>query len=116
MCYAHKSNDRIVMWGISPVAATALLLSFPLGAAVGVGCTAWNVLRRTYLADMPLMMFATVLALLRFTASILDSRMYTLGSFVVPDPGPGILLMATLAAITINSSTALRRWHLTAQP
>ena len=70
MSYALQGNDRIVMWEISPV-ATALLLSVPFGIAIGVGCTAWNELRRTYRADVPCLTLVAILVLLRFVAPLL---------------------------------------------
>ena len=66
MSYALQGSDRVVMWRISPV-ATALPLSLPFGIAVGAMGTAWSVLRRRYRVEVPLLTFAAVLALLRFT-------------------------------------------------
>ena len=115
MSYALQGNDRIVMWKISPV-ATALLLSVPFGIAAGVIYTAWNVLRGRYRADVPLMTFAAVLALLRFTPPVLDGSMHTLGAFAAPGPGLGILLAATLAVIAITLSSDLRQRRVVAPP
>ena len=115
MSYALQGNDRIVMWQISPV-ATALLLSVPFGIAAGVIYTAWNVLRGRYRADAPLMTFAAVLALLRFTPPVLDGSMHTLGAFAAPGPGLGILLAATLVVIAITLSSALRQRRVVAPP
>ena len=110
MTYTIQGSDRLVMWKISPL-AIALLLSVPYGIAVGVCWTALNVLRRNYRLDVPLFTLAGILVLLRFTTPILDGRMYTLGSSVVPGPGLGILLVATLTVIAIGSGAALRRWR-----
>ena len=115
MTYALQGNDRLVMWRISPL-ATALLLAVPFGISAAVCCTAWNVLRRTYRLDIPLFTFAGILALLRFTPPILDGQMHVLGRFAVPGPGLVILMVATLAVITMTSGTALRRWRPLAQP
>ena len=115
MTYALQGNDRWVMWQISP-GATVLLLTLPFGVTASVCWTAFTVLRRNYRLDVPLLTLAGILALLRFTPPILDGRMYTLGSFAVPGPGLGILLVATLAAIAIGSGAAVRRWPLPDQP
>ena len=115
MTYALQDNDRWVMWQISPV-ATILMLTIPFGITATVCWTAFTVLRRNYSVDVPLFTLAGILALLRFTPSILDDRMYTLGSFAVPGPGLFILLVATLAALAISSGSAIRRWRLMAQP
>ena len=115
MTYALQGNDRLVMWRISPV-ATALLLAVPFGIAFAVCWTAFTVLRRTYRLDVPLFTCAGILVLLRFTPSILDGQMHILGGFAVPGPGLAILLVATLAVITISSGAALRRWRPPAQP
>ena len=114
MTYALQGNDRLVMWKISPP-AISLLLTVPFGIAVGVCWTAINVLRRNYRLDVPLFTLAGILVLLRFTTPILDGRMYTLGSFVVPGPGLSVLLVATLTVIAIVSGAALRRWRQPAQ-
>lgn len=114
MTYAFQGTDRWVMWQISPV-ATALMLTVPFGIAATVCWTAFTVLRRNFRLDVPLFTLAGILALLRFTPSILDGRMYTLGSFAVPGPGLFILLLATVAVIAIGFATALRRRHLPVQ-
>ena len=64
---------------------------------------------------MPLLTFAAVLALLRFTPPVLDERMYTLANFAVPGPGLGILLAATLVVIAVGSSAGLRQRRSAAQ-
>ena len=114
MTYAFQGNDRLVMWRISPL-ATALVLAVPFGIATVACCTAWIVLRRTYRVDIPLFTFTGILVLLRFTPAILDGQMRILGSFAVPGPGLAILMVATLAVITISSGR-LRRRSLPAQP
>ena len=108
MSYALQGNDRTVMWRISPV-ATAALVSVPFGIAAGAIGTAWNALRGRRRADVPLVTFAAVLALLRFTPPILDERMHTLADFAVPGPGLGMLLAATVAVMVMGSRAALRR-------
>ena len=115
MSYAFQGDDRTVLWQISPV-ATAALVSLPFGIAVGAISTAWNALRRRYRADVPLMTFAAVLALLRLTPPVLDGRMYTLADFAVPGPGLGMLLAATLAVMVIGSGAARRQRGLVARP
>ena len=65
---------------------------------------------------MPLLTLAGILALLKFTPPILDGRMYTLGSFAVPGPGLGVLLVAILAVIAIASGAVFRQRRLMAQP
>ena len=114
MSYALQGHDRMVMWQIAPV-ATALLLSLPFGIAAGAIGTAWSVLRRRCRAEAPLLTFAAVLALLRFTPPVLDGRMHTLANFAVPGPGLGVLLAATLVVIVIGSGAALRRRGLAAE-
>ena len=114
MTYALQGSDRWVMWQISPV-ATILMLTVPFGITAMVCWTAFTILRRDYRLDVPLFTLAGILALLRFTPSILDGRVYTLGSFAVPGPGLFILLLATLAMIAISSGTALRRRSLPVQ-
>ena len=111
MTYALQGNDRWVMWQISPV-ATVLMLTVPFGITATVSWTAFTVLRRNNRMDAPLLTLAGILALLRFTPPILDDRMYTLGSFAVPGPGLFILLLATLAVITIITGDALRQRRL----
>lgn len=64
----------------------------------------------------PLLTFASILALLRFTTPILDGRMYTIGRFAILGPGLVILLVATQAAIAIGSNAPLRCWRLSDQP
>lgn len=115
MSYALQGNDRVVMWKIAPV-ATALLLSLPFAVAAGAIGTAWNVLRRRYRADVPLLTFAAVVVLLRCTPPVLDGRMHTLGNFAAPGPGLGILLLATLVVIAVGSGAALRQRRLAEQP
>ena len=58
--------------------------------------------------------FAAVLVLLRFTPPVLDGRMHTPGSFAVPGPGLGILLVATLVVIAVGSGAALRQRRVAA--
>ena len=114
MTYALQGNDRWVMWQISPV-PTVLMLTVPFGITATVCWTAFTVLRRNYRMDAPLFTLAGILVLLRFTPSILDDRMYTLGSFAVPGPGLFILLLATLAVIAIITGDALRQRRLPVQ-
>ena len=113
--YALQGNDRLVMWKISPL-AISLLLVVPFGIAVGVCWTALNVLRRVYRLDVPLFTLAGILMLLRFAPPILDGRMYTLGGFAMPGPGLAILVVASLAVIAISSNATLRRRSVPAQP
>ena len=68
-----------------------------------------------YRLDVPLLALAGILVLLRFTPPILDGQMHILGGFAVPGPGLVILMVATLAVVTISSGAALWRWRLPAQ-
>ena len=47
MTYALQGADRLVMWHISPL-AISLLVVIPFGITVGIFLTALNVLRRNY--------------------------------------------------------------------
>ena len=113
MSYALKGNDRIVMWEISPVATTALLLAFPLGTAVEVRCATRNVLERRYRLDVPCLTLVATLVLLRFTAQVAKGQIRILGT---PGAGLIILLMATPGPITITIGARLQRWSLLGQP
>lgn len=115
MTYALHGADRLVMWHISPL-AISLLVVIPFGISVGVCWTALNVLRRNYRLDVPLFTLAGILVLLRFVTPILDGRMYTVGGFVMPGPGLAILLVATLAVVVISSRASLRRRSVPVQP
>ena len=114
MTYALHGNDRLVMWKISPLAISLLLVA-PFGIGVGVGWTALNVLRRNYRLDVPLFTLAGILVSLRFMTPILDGRMHTIGGFAMPGPGLAILTVATLAVIVISSRNTLRGRSIPAQ-
>ena len=113
MTYALQGNDRLVMWKMSPL-AISLLLVVPFGITVGACWTALNVLRRNYRLDVPLFTLAGILVLLQFATPILDSHMYTLGGFAMPGPGLAMLIVATMAVIVISSSASLRHRRLPA--
>ena len=115
MSYALQSNDRTVMWQISPV-ATAALVSVPFGIAMGAIGTAWSALRGRRRADVPFVTFAAVLALLRFTPPVLDGHMHVLADFAVPGPGLGMLLAGTVAVMVMGSRAALRERGSAARP
>ena len=64
----------------------------------------------------PLLTFASILALLRFTTPILDSPILTIGRFAILGPGLAILTVATLAVLALSSNVSLRRRSVPAQP
>ena len=102
MAYAFHGNDRLVMWRISPLATTALLV-LPFAITAGVAITAVNVLRQDYRLDAPLFTAAAVLLLLRFTPPVLASQMHVVGQFAIPGWGLALMLAATLTVIAMSA-------------
>ncbi len=115
MAYAFHGNDRMVMWGISPL-ATAALLVLPFAITAGVSITAVNVLRRDYRLDAPVFTVAAVLLLLRFTPPVLAGQMHVVGQFAVPGWGLAFLLAAALTVTALSVAGWLARWRAPTQP